>query len=625
MSNELIGTSHKYIIDKSYGINQDGFIAVGTESFVYKGLELKGDMAFSCVLKFRPRKIRVDGQIIDRFHMFMAEEWKIFDSLRECRSVVKINDVIEDMGDFSVQCGQAPGGIINKEGYFCIIEEFIDGWNLDEFCRNEYWKLRQIMPLDNGLSKAVDYWDFSETEKKAVQSSYNYENILKYQNQILLFMINLCEIMQFVTEQKYILHLDIKPENIMVTRYGKELVLIDFGRSEKITKAKRFVLKELPAVDYGTTEKIDRLYQHGTLGYAAPECYAKSANGTDFPFHQEVNHGLMSVESDIFSIGATFWECFNIYELVTGNKKFSANSHDFYQEYFLNDETYTDRDLSCTSKFYHKMIENILKKCTRRRESDYTNQENRNYYHSYSELKRDIELAKDSAPTVVKEENIKAKNAFCMCGVMLSCALIFMMIYGVYRLRAFDIAQSKWENLTVEYNDTQFYRLEEIADDLIETANSAQIDDSYDKIAAFTYQENEISEYEVEMLVELLQKVDNSDLLPERIDEIMKHADSRKYKEISASIIKLGDVDGSEGYEIARAIFNVEVSKTDIVEAYEILEKYQNDTDFQSAVVKLKNCLDNDEYIRQIADDKGLTRKDIQKFFEDITLEVSAK
>ena len=51
MSNELISTEHRYVIDVSYGINQDGFIVVGTESIVYKGLEIKqdGEIKFSCV------------------------------------------------------------------------------------------------------------------------------------------------------------------------------------------------------------------------------------------------------------------------------------------------------------------------------------------------------------------------------------------------------------------------------------------------------------------------------------------------------------------------------------------------------------------------------------------------
>ena len=94
------------------------------------------------------------------------------------------------------------------------------GWRI----REAIWKLRRYEPLDNGLKREVGYNEYSKAEKAAILASYNYDNQLKYQNQILLFMINLCEIMEFVTEQKNILHLDIKPENIMVTRYGKELV-----------------------------------------------------------------------------------------------------------------------------------------------------------------------------------------------------------------------------------------------------------------------------------------------------------------------------------------------------------------------------------------------------------------
>lgn len=78
----------------------------------------------------------------------------------------------------------------------------IDGWNLDQFCREEYWKLRRSEPIANGLTKEVEYHEFTPEEKKSVLAGYSYESILKYQNQILLFMINLCEIMEFVTEQK---------------------------------------------------------------------------------------------------------------------------------------------------------------------------------------------------------------------------------------------------------------------------------------------------------------------------------------------------------------------------------------------------------------------------------------
>lgn len=620
MSNEIIGNSYKYIIDESYGINKDGFIAVGTESIVYKGLKtkLEGGLQFSCVLKFKPKAVIEDGKIIDRLNTFKNEEWKIFEELRECRSIVRIDDVIDSIGSFSLPCSYVQGGVITSDRYFCVVEEFIDGWNLDEFCREEYWKLRKIEPLANGLKRVVEYNDFTANEKRNVLSSYNYDNILKYQNQILSFMINLCEIMEFVTEQKNILHLDIKPENIMVTRHGKELVLIDFGRSKRITKANPFAYSDLSAVDYNENETIDKMYQYGTLGYAAPECYNRAANGSAFPFHMALEQGKMSIESDIFSFGATFWECLNMFELVTKNWQFSADSHDFYRDNFLTDDAYCNRDLSLTSSTYHKKLETIIKKCTRSRNKSLYDSDK--YYHSYKSLRKDIENAKDSVPTIVKEENVKVKNSFNLCGAMLSFFLVFLIIYGIYHIAAFNIAQRKWDNITANYNDTQFYRLEEAANDLITTAPSNQIDNTYEKIAQLTYNGNDISEYEATMLVELLQKINDNSQLPSRVDEIIQHGNTRAFKEISTEIVKLGNVNDSIGYELAQAIFNVEVGQIGIVDAYQTLQAYQDNEQFHNAVIKLRNVLDNDENIKIISENLGITRQEIQDFFKSIAL-----
>ena len=499
------------------------------------------------------------------------------------------------------------------------MEEFIDGWNLDEYCREEYWKLRRREVLDNGKYKIISYDEYSLDEKRLVKRSYNYESIIKYHDQILLFMINLCEILEFVTEQKEVLHLDIKPENIMVTKNGREIVLIDFGRSKEVTDANRFADSELTVSDYRSEETVEMPYQYGTLGYAAPECYAKATADSQFPFSTTFNQGRMSIESDIFSFGATFWECLNIFELITSTKQFSGDSHDFYREHFLNDDTYMNRDLSCTSIYYHKKLESIIKKCTRKRTAQFTNLENKEYYHSYNELRRDIEHVRDSAPTIVKEENIRANNFFKASGGLLAASATVLIIVAIYRFMAFSIAESRWKSLTENYNDTKFYKMEEISKDLLSSANSNRIDDVYAQIASFTYKDGDISDKESEMLVDLLNIINDDNLLPQRIDEIMKNANARHFKAISTQIVKFDNVRNCIGYDLAKAIFNAEVANTDIVLAYDTLDTYKDNIEFHNAVVKLKNVLDNDEYISVIVGAKGLTRTEVQNFLKSIT------
>jgi len=131
-------------------------------------------------------------------------------------------------------------------------------------------------------------------------------------------------------------------------------------------------------------------------------------------------------------------------ELVTKNKLFSDDIHEFYRKNFLNDDAYCDRDLSCTSAYYHKKLEAIIKRCTRRRTPNYCDLDNKDYYHSYKDLKKDLEDARDSAPTIVKEENPKVKNAFSWCGRMLALFSVFLIIYFIFRIMAFNIAENKW-------------------------------------------------------------------------------------------------------------------------------------------------------------------------------------
>ena len=67
MSSVIRGTEFNYRIDTEYGINQDGFIAEGTESIVFKGVKYGNDLRYSCALKFKPKS---------RLYDFMNREYR---------------------------------------------------------------------------------------------------------------------------------------------------------------------------------------------------------------------------------------------------------------------------------------------------------------------------------------------------------------------------------------------------------------------------------------------------------------------------------------------------------------------------------------------------------------------
>lgn len=623
----IVGSEFNYKIDTSHGLSADGYIATGTESIVYKGVKISrdGKIMLSCVLKFKYKSVKVGAdegnyKVVDLFEKFRSRDLKIFDELQDCRSVVRIFDVIEDLGNFSVTDTHVPEGkksiSINREQFFCVVEEYIDGWSLEEYCRDEYWNLTETIDVGNDLKKRVPFHLFPPEKQKAMIHSYqhDYDEVIRYQTEMLDFMLNLCEILKYITDKKKILHLDIKPDNIMVTKYGKEIVLIDFGRSEHIDRNTNTVQSTLGVADYNQEKQsFTRMFQYGTLGYAAPECFAAPISGSHFPFDDSGFHkGQMSVESDIFSFGATFWECLSIFELYTGNPLFASEKSDdgygaFYRKHLLDDAAYCDRDLSIASSHYHEKLESIIKKCTRKRIPGYLDKNSSAYslyYHNYKQLKEDIQFAKESAPVLVKTENIKVRNAFGVSGVMAGLIGTVLLVCGFLKLSGSYFAQRKMDNIMKNYNPTLIERLEDAAIEQMKSSTESEKHDIYNKTYDFlSKQDNNLEYSETVVLVNLLNRIEETSFINESVDDMLLNVDQKGFSScVEYTVTTLSDCN-STGYELAIQIYNAQ-KRISLTKCYSVLVETADETKFSSLIQRLAQDLNHDELITKIAEEQ---------------------
>lgn len=629
MSNNdiIIGSEFNYKIDTSHGLSSDGYIATGTESIVYKGIKTSrdGKTMLSCVLKFKYKSVKVGAEegsfkVVDLYEKFRSHDLKIFDELQDCRSVVRIFDVIEDLGNFSITDTHVQEGkksiSINRDQFFCVVEEYIDGWSLEEYCRDEYWKLTETVDVGNNLKKRIPFHQFSLEKQKAMLHSYqhDYDEVIRYQSEMLDFMLNLCEILKYITDKKKILHLDIKPDNIMVTKYGREIVLIDFGRSEHIDSSTNSVQSTLGAADYNKEKQtFARMFQYGTLGYAAPECFAVPVSGSRFPFDDTgIKKGQMSVESDIFSFGATFWECLSIFELYTGNLDFASEKSDdgygvFYRKHLLSDAAYCDRDLSITSSHFHEKLENIIRKCTRKRTPGYMDKESQSYslyYHDYGQLQEDIQFAKESAPALVKTENIKVRNAFGVSGVMAGLIGTVLLVCGFLKLTGSYFAQRKMDNIMRNYNPTLIERLEDAAIEQMKSSTESEKHDIYNKTYDFLKKQDDNLEYsETVVLVDLLKRINGNSFIAESVDTMLLDVDQKGFSScIEYTVTNLTDCD-SIGYELAVQIYNAQ-KRTNLSKCYSVLVENADNSKYGKLIQRLAQDLNHDELITKIAEEE---------------------
>lgn len=638
MNDIIRGTEFNYKIDTEHGINRDGFIAEGTESIVFKGVKYGNNLRYSCALKFKPKY---------RLNDFMHREYKILESLQTCRSVVRVLDVIEDLGDFSLPYGRSA---ITGEGYFCVVEEYIDGESLQDYCIHQWYT----------YNVKARRWERNTTE-------HSYREVVRFQNQIIQFMINLCEIMKFVSNvnerngknddnSPIILHCDIKPENIMVTKHGKELVLIDFGRSQSIQEGRTYQYYSDKAgrsftadytADEGWLDGKNNFYSYGTVGYAAPECYAFPQKGK-FPFESQstaLTNGLVSIESDIFGFGTTFSECLKIFEICellfnqepnsSDPRFFNRSIEDRAVERVRSGMTadYCDRDFRGIDSAFHEALEDIIRKCTRTRYTGFQSSEEstNEYYHNFNQLQYDIERARDVIPSLDRKTDPVVRQSLGVSGFFAAFAACFFVVGTILTLLANPIAQDKWDTLKKNYTDNQKRTtFASVAEDMLDIPWKQARRDNYEEILLFTYggkpNDQVIDSEEAEILATLLKKYISaqSDWIIS-IDRIIQNGKSDNLDDIAKTIhrLNLSEDYHSDGYALAQALTAVnDADDTDsdtLTEVYEVLLEHTEKKEYSRILAKLAIKLMSGRKIDTLASALETDRESIQEVLAPLT------
>jgi len=114
-------------------------------------------------------------------------------------------------------------------------------------------------------------------------------------SRLLEVFIRLCETLAYAHD-KGVIHLDLKPDNIMVGRYG-EVMVMDWGNARLYDPApyRATMEKHVPAADVQEQFREEKGFIMGTPGYMSPE-------------QTWVERGELDPQSDVFSAGVMLYE-----------------------------------------------------------------------------------------------------------------------------------------------------------------------------------------------------------------------------------------------------------------------------------------------------------------------------
>jgi len=583
MTSILRGNSIEYIVEE--------FIAYGQESIVYKAR-----------VKSTGRSVALKFRLKDGLGKFRKKELPIYQSLDHL-NIIKIFDYVEDIGGLRLECEKENKKfIIDRTKYYCVVEDYITG-----------------APLDDTKSSSLYYYCKQHTPKKEA----SYEDIINYQaDYIFKWIFEFCDIMTHMSKENRILHLDIKPENILVTRTGS-IVLIDMGLSGIVEEQSNGLNlqydfdaanKSLSNIErrYVTIEDEKVVaYVYGTPGFAAPECYYKDGEGCEKdeslknPFlskRASEKDGIVDMRSDIFSFGAVLWDVIHLggYGGDGKHKNYVA---------IKKDETkagYFKRDLHFASPYYLQELENIILKCTE--------EDPEKRYQDYEELKKAAEKAKSALPK--SEENAKKAKIFQRVGFsfLLLTALILVMWQQGLGL-GYYIARQDFHALADTYSEhTNPIAFRDVSLRLLEEgANAGQpIEPILAEILNVVSENGRISSVEFsEILFILIDDRDVSDeIVALFIDTAMQNPVPGNNIDTLSRFIYY-NFTGSEsiGFSIANANYN---RARNTLGSYEILLRYQEHNGFNVSLNRLARNLLNEELIRNNSEFREITENIIR-------------
>lgn len=201
-----------------------------------------------------------------------------------------------------------------------------------------------------GISEAIEFIDINNTKALVFKNEgaialNRIENGLLTLQQKLEIFLRVLEILEELHKNK-IIHKDINPSNIIYNSINNYVELIDFESATKLSEEKII---------------FDKTILEGTLDYISPEQTGRLNRRVDY-------------RSDLYSLGATF------YEVFSGKKLFENNKDLLELIYFQVAKE--PKELSEIDSTIPKVISNIIKKMLAKNVED--------RYQSASGVKEDI-------------------------------------------------------------------------------------------------------------------------------------------------------------------------------------------------------------------------------------------